>query len=31
MAAMSQAFPEPHWGKEDISTVFKPFYAVASG
>jgi hypothetical protein len=27
---MSQGFPEPHWGKEDISPVFKPFYAVAS-
>ena len=27
---MSHGFPDPHWGKEGISPVFKPFYAVAS-
>ncbi len=30
MASVPQAFPDPHWGKEDISPLFKPFYAVAS-
>ncbi len=27
---MSQGFPDAHWGKEDLSPVFRPFYAVAS-
>ena len=30
MTSVPHAFPEPHWGKEDISPIFKPVYAVAS-
>jgi deazaflavin-dependent oxidoreductase (nitroreductase family) len=30
MADMPQAFPEAHWGREDVSPLFKPAYAFAS-
>src|SRR5215470_4439328 len=30
MADMPQSFPEGHWGREDISPLFKPVYAFAS-
>ena len=30
MTFVPQPFPEPHWGKERISTLFRPAYALAS-
>lgn len=30
MTFVPQPFPEPHWGKERISTLFQPVYALAS-
>lgn len=30
MTDMSQPFPDGHWGREDISPLFKPVYAFAS-
>lgn len=30
MAGMSAPFPDGHWGKEDISPLFRPVYAFAS-
>ncbi|GLP74644.1 hypothetical protein TUM20983_17540 [Mycobacterium antarcticum] len=30
MAFVPPTFPEPHWGKEDISPIFKPLYAAIS-
>ena len=30
MAGVPQDFPDAHWGREDISPVFKPVYAFAS-
>ena len=30
MADMPASFPDGHWGKEDISPLFKPIYAFAS-
>lgn len=30
MAGMPDAFPEAHWGREDISPLFRPVYAFAS-